>query len=76
MNEISYFIFSDSQYLSKEDRAKRINKKFSSGLVLVNGNWKQYTDIVSDLNNLKFSDSIIVTSGNKSDIKYKKEKVL
>lgn len=76
MNEISYFIFSDSQYSSKEDRAKRINKKFSSGLVLVNGNWKQYTDIVTNLDNLKFSDSVVITSGIKSEMKYKREQLL
>lgn len=64
-------------YSSEQDRVRKsadnkIGKKYKPGLVLVNGKYKQYTEIVSSPDKATYSDAIIVTSGEKSKIKYKK----
>lgn len=64
-----YFMFSSQQAnLRKEVEGF----KYTPGKVLVNGKYKQYTEIVSDPNNATYPDAIVVASGEKSRMIYRK----
>ena len=67
---IHYFMFSKSQLDMRIQLEKKMNKKFKPGEVIVNGIRKQYTEIVTDPKNSRYSDAVIVIYGNKKDIKY------
>ena len=47
--------------------------KYTPGKVLVNGRYKQYTEIVSDPDNATYPDAIVVASGEKSRMIYRKQ---
>ena len=68
--KIHYFMFSKTQLDSRIQLEKRMNKKFKPGEVIVNGVRKQYTEIVTDPKNSRYSDAVVVIYGNKKDIKY------
>lgn len=64
-----YFIYSRNQLEFKREREKKLGKTFKPGWVIVNGKKKNITEI--SLNgSIKFSDSIIVASGEEKDFKY------
>lgn len=65
-----YFMFSSEQMKIRKEADKKIGKTYKPGQVLVNGRYRQYTEIVSDPSNATYPDAILVASGDK--IKYKK----
>lgn len=67
-----YFMFSSEQLKVRKEADKKIGKIYKPGQVLVNGRYKQYTEIVSNPNNATYSDAIVVASGEKSKMKYKR----
>ena len=67
---IHYFLFSRTQLDMRIELEKKMSKRFKPGEVIVNGVRKPYTEIVTDPNNSRYSDAVIVTYGNKKDIKY------
>lgn len=71
-NNIKYFIFSATAYKLKQDLFNKLGKIYKPGEVLVNGIYKQFTEIVNEPNESRFSDAIIVASGDIREIKYKK----
>lgn len=73
MNNIRYFLFSSSQMKLRQEVESKLGRIYSPSLVLVNGEYKQYTEIVDDPNDSRFSDSIIVTYGDIRSIKYIKK---
>ena len=73
MGSYKYFLYSNDQYKQRESVEKNIGKIYTAGQVLVNGRWKNYTEISSNPAN-SFSDAKIVAEGDISDIKYTKAK--
>jgi hypothetical protein len=66
-----YFVFSQKQYdMRMEVENKKLGQKPKFGTVVVNGSPKVFTEIVRDMNNCKFSDAIVLTSGDIRKIKY------
>lgn len=72
MSNIVYFIFSSEQMRLRKAADAKIGKVYKPGLVLVNGKYKQYTEIVNSPNKATYSDGIVVASGEKSKMKYKR----
>lgn len=67
-----YFLFSQSQYKLREEAEERIGKQYVPGKVLINGRWKDYTEISSTPSNNKFADAKIIAEGYLDDMEYKK----
>lgn len=69
-NYTRYFIYSETQMKIKRDVERRLGKNLVLGTVIVNGESKPYTEIVTDLANVKYSDAEIVTHGDIRKINY------
>lgn len=64
------FVYSRQQYEQRKELDRKMGKNTRLGSVLVNGISKPFTDIITDLKRAKYSDSIVVTSGDIRKIKY------
>lgn len=64
-----YFLYSRAQHSLREETDLKLGKTFKPGEVLVNGNWKQYTQISPSPSN-QFSDSVIVAKGYLNEMRY------
>lgn len=64
-----YFLYSRAQHAIREETDLKLGKTFKPGEVLVNGRWRQYTQISATPSN-QFSDSVIVAKGYLSEMKY------
>lgn len=69
-NRIKYFLFSSQQMKMKVEVEAKIGRKYKPGTVLVNGAYKQFTEISDTPNNIRFPDSIVVASGDLSQMRY------
>ena len=69
-NTVSYFIFSQKQYDQRMQIESDLGRTPSFGMVIVSGSPKIYTDIITDISNCRYTDRIIITSGDISKIKY------
>lgn len=67
-----YFIYSDSQYKERLEIEKKIGKIYKPGIVISKGKKQQYTEIVSNVDNMRYADSKIVAEGYLEDMKYTK----
>lgn len=65
-----YFLYSSSQLDMRQETDYKLGKNFIPGEVLVNGSWKQYTQMSEKYKN-QFSDTIIVAEGYLDTMKYK-----
>ena len=65
-----YFIFSRTQMEEQKQTATRLGRLFKPKQVIVNGVTKIYTDIVSDNNNVRYTNAYIVTYSDISDITF------
>lgn len=72
-SNIKFFMFSVSQMNMRKDVESKLGKKYEPSLVLVNGVYKQYTEIVNDPKEARYSDAVLVTSGDIRYIKYIKK---
>lgn len=64
------FIFSREQAEQKKSIDNKMGKLSKLGTVVVNGVAKSYTDIVANMSQVKYSDSIKVAEGDIRKIKY------
>lgn len=71
-SNIKFFIFSLTQFKMRKDVEARLGREYKPGEVLVNGTYKQYTEIVNDPKEARFPDAVIIASGDIRFIKYKK----
>lgn len=71
-SNIKFFIFSLTQFKIRKDVEARLGREYKPGEVLVNGIYKQYTEIVNDPKEARFPDAVIIASGDIRFIKYKK----
>ena len=58
------YVFSQQQYEKNKELSEKLSKKYICPTIIVDGVEKRYTDIVSDINNIKFTDSKIIFKGN------------
>ena len=65
-----YFMYSRSQLDLRKKLEVKNGRTFVPGNVIINGVKKQYTELSNTPKNNKFSDSIIVWSGDISTVKY------
>lgn len=65
-----YFIFSSEQYELKKKVEAKLGRRYNPGWVIQNGKRKLYTDIVTDLTSIKYTDYIIQAQGLLKEIKY------
>ena len=65
-----YFLYSQEQENMRLKVEGNLGKQVKTGTVIVNGVRKKYTEISTDPNKSKFSDSVIVTQGDIRKIKY------
>lgn len=63
------FVFSQTQQLELK---KLYGKNYTFGHVIVNGQKKIYTDILSDISKCRFSDARTLITGELSKIQYTK----
>lgn len=63
------FVFSQTQ---QNELKKLYGKNYTFGHVIVNGQRKIYTDILSDISKCRFSDARALVTGELSKIQYTK----
>jgi hypothetical protein len=64
------FVYSRQQQEDKMNIDRKMGRNSKFGTVIVNGVPKTYTDIVTNMSKCKFSDSIIVCTGDIRKIKF------
>lgn len=57
-----HYVFSREQLDINVLIAKKTGRSYKPKTVVVNGKKKQYTDIVSDMKNIRYVDSILITT--------------
>ena len=67
-----YFLYSQEQYKLRKQTEANLGKTYIPGQVLVNGRWKDYTEISSRPSNYKFADAKIIAEGYLDSVNYKK----
>lgn len=72
-NNVKYFMYSSTQFKKRKEIEAKIGRKYIPGVVIVNGTPRQYTEIVSSPSNSRYSDALILISGDINTIKYTKE---
>lgn len=65
-----YFLYSRTQHESRKNVEARMNRKYVPGKVNVNGIWKEYTEISTTPNNIRYADMRVVAKGYIEDFKY------
>jgi len=66
-----YFVYSGEQIKEKNNILASQNKKFKCGTVVVNGQRKQFTQVVSSLNQMsRYVDTKIVCEGIYGDFTF------
>lgn len=65
-----YFIYSETQYKERVEIEKRIGRVYKPGIVVYKGRKKQYTEVVSNIENLRYADYKIVAEGYIEDMTF------
>ena len=50
------YVFSQQQYEKNKELSEKLSKKYICPTIIEDSEEKRYTDIVSDINNIKFTD--------------------
>lgn len=69
-----YFVFSRTQMEAMKERSTKLGRDIEFGKVVVGGVKKEYTDILLDMSQAKYPDSIKVAEGDIRRIVYTKSK--
>lgn len=71
-----YFVYSEKQEKFRSDIEKTMSKKFVPGTVMVRGEKKKFTEMVTDLDSFNqnriYPDAKVIASGLKSKMKFTK----
>lgn len=71
MSDMKYFIFSKTQLKERTEIEAKLGKQFYAGTVVVRGKSQRYTQLVSNLDDLRYSDYKIITqTENLKSVKY------
>lgn len=66
-----YFVYSGEQMKEKNEILKPRNKKFKCGIVVVNGQRKRFTQIVTNINQMsRYVDTKVVCEGIYGDFTF------
>lgn len=65
-----YFIYSNEQYKLRLKIERQLGNEFKAGIVIVNGQQKQFTEMIEDFNACRYTDAIIVAEGDINKMKY------
>ena len=65
------FLFSREQLKVKKETEKEIHRVYVPKEVRVGGEFKPYTEKVTDIKNASYSDAVIVTTGKVKDLVFK-----
>ena len=65
-----FFIYSQLQRKEKDNIASNMSKKYIPGSLVIKGQKKLFTDIVLNVNNVRYSDYKIVAEGDIRKMKY------
>ena len=68
--EYGYFLYSSAQHKMRSQVESMLGKIFVPGQVLVNGNWKQFTQISSTPDSKMYRDAKLVAQGYLDSMKY------
>ena len=68
--QVKYFAFSQRQLDFQKDLYRKIGKLYINKYVIYNGNKYQYTEILGNASDSKYTDAKIVASGTLSTMKY------
>lgn len=68
--EYGYFLYSSAQHKMRQQVEEQLGRKFIPGRVLVNGNWKTFTQISSSPSNIAYGDAKIVAKGYLDEMNY------
>lgn len=71
-----YFIFSKQQLDDRIANVSKFGGKFRPGTVILGGVEKKYTEIADNMDNLRYSDSIMVGVGDLDTVRYTEPKLL
>lgn len=67
-----YFMFSVTDMNRRKEIEAKLGRKYKPGKVRVRGDYKPFTEMVTDPSLSKYPDATIVASGEKEQMKYKK----
>lgn len=67
-----YFLYSQAQYKERSETEKTLGRTYIPGKVLVNGRWKDYTEISTKPSNNKYADAKLLIEGYLDSVNYKK----
>lgn len=67
-----FFMFSVTDMNRRKEIESKLGRKYEPGKVRVKGDYKPFTEILSDPSLSKYPDAIIVASGEKETMKYKR----
>ena len=65
-----YFLYSQSMEIMRKYAEDKIGKEFILGKVLVDGQYKSFTEISMSAENVSYADSVVVAKGNLDDMDY------
>ena len=65
-----YFMYSSFQYKDRLDIERKIGKTYIPGQVVYKGKKFQFTEIVEDVNTVRYSDAKIVAEGYIDEMQY------
>lgn len=70
VRQYRYFLYSQAMEVMRTELEARVNKLFIPGKVLVNGDWKPFTQLSTSAENNAYADSKLVTKGYTDEIQY------
>lgn len=70
VRQYRYFLYSEEQYKLRKEVEKEIGLRYIPGTVLVDGIWREFTELSKDYNN-RYADCKVVAEGYLDDINYK-----
>lgn len=71
-----YFIFSKQQLDERAANVSKFGGKFQVGTVIIGGVERKYTEIANSMNDLRYSDSIMVAHVELDRVRYKEPRLL
>lgn len=67
---MQYFLYSAEQFKIRKQIESKIGNDFKPGIVIVNGQQKEFTEMAKTVNSNRYSDTKIITYGDIRTIKY------
>lgn len=69
-NYTRYFMYSQEQMKLKRSIETKLGREYVMGTIIVKGEQKPFTEIVTSIGNMRYSDAVIVAYGDIRELKY------